>query len=257
MAFGGCADKLILFPTTHREFADTAMERTVPLGRGQLQIWTDRSPGAQGREPQAYVLEFVGNAARAEYVATYAAQRWGEHPVEVWAVNYPGYGGSTGPARLAAIPPAALAAYDELARGAGGKPILVAGNSIGTAAALHVAANRPVRGLILQNPPPLRSLILREFGWWNLWLLATPVAMGVPDELDSVKNAARVEAPAVFLLAEQDEIVPPKYHKMVVDAYAGPKRLIPVENANHNSPVEGVALRKLEEAMRWLLSQEP
>jgi hypothetical protein len=40
-----------------------------------------------------------------------------------------------------------------------------------------VAANRPCAGLVLTNPPPLRNMILQRFGWWNLWLLATPVAL--------------------------------------------------------------------------------
>ena len=50
----------------------------------------------------------------------------------------------------------------------------------------HVAANRPVAAIVLQNPPPLRQLILGHYGWWNLWLIATPVALGVPSELDSL-----------------------------------------------------------------------
>src|SRR6478736_2180132 len=64
-------------------------------------------------------------------------------------------------------------------------PIYVFGASIGSAVAMDVAANREVRGLILHNPPPLRQIILRNYGWWNLWLLAGPVALQIPRELDS------------------------------------------------------------------------
>src|SRR5439155_12173538 len=125
-------------------------------------------------------------AGRAEWHPVEESLDWGDKPVEVWAVNHPGFGGSTGPPRLSRFGPAALAAYDALAAEATGKPIFVSGMSLGSAMALHVAANRPVAGLILRSPPPLRNLIMTRHGWWNLWILATPVALGVPAELDSL-----------------------------------------------------------------------
>src|SRR5262249_60391772 len=55
--------------------------------------------------------------------------------VEIWGMNYPGFGGSTGPARLARIGPAAVAAFDVLRREAAGAPIVAYGASIGATAA--------------------------------------------------------------------------------------------------------------------------
>src|SRR5438128_8116486 len=141
-------------------------------------------------------------------------------------MNYPGFGGSTGPARLSRIGPAALTAFDELKRHAAERSTLLVGASLGSAAVLHVAAHRPVAGLILHNPPPLRQMILRQFGWWNLWLLAGPVALQIPRDLDSISNAKASRAPAIFLLAEKDEIVASRFHRLVVDAYAGETRVI-------------------------------
>jgi pimeloyl-ACP methyl ester carboxylesterase len=168
-------------------------------------------------------------------------------------VNFPGYGGSTGPADLAAIPPAALAVYDHVARVAGGKPIFLAGNSLGTTAALYAAANRPTAGLILQNPPALRNLILTRFGWWNLWLLATPIALQVPKELDGPTNAAKVRAPAIFTLAGDDTLVVPANQLKTVNAYAGPKRVIHYAGG-HNDGVGGDSERELDAGFDWLLA---
>jgi pimeloyl-ACP methyl ester carboxylesterase len=168
-------------------------------------------------------------------------------------VNYPGYGGSTGPADLAAIPPAALAVYDHVAKLAGGKPIFLAGNSLGTTAALYVAASRPTAGLILQNPPALRNLILTRFGWWNLWLLAGPIALQVPKDLDSPTNAAKVTAPAVFVLADDDTLVVPANQRKTVNAYAGPKRVIRLKGG-HNDSISGDAERELVAGFDWLLA---
>jgi pimeloyl-ACP methyl ester carboxylesterase len=139
-----------------------------------------------------------------------------------------------------------------LSRKANGKPIFVLGQSLGTTAALHVAANRPVAGLVLANPPPLRKLILQRHGWWNLWLLATPVAMSIPPELDSLQNGPRAEAPAVFVLAGRDSVVPPKYQEQVFGAYSGPKRAIRVATIDHNEPLPQKALETLAMAREEL-----
>jgi pimeloyl-ACP methyl ester carboxylesterase len=215
---------------------------------------------------------------------------WKDRAVEIWGMNYPGFGGSTGPTRLSRIAPAALAAFVELQRratsqgavapplsaGASAKedvpggssntnlraahttaPIVLFGTSIGVTAALYVAASRPteVAGLILHNPVPLREIILRQFGWWNLWLLAGPVALQIPRDLDSIANAMASRAPAIFLLAEQDEIVAPRFQRLVVQAYDGEKRVIELRGAHHNDPVEGTALTDLNDALDWLLAK--
>jgi len=129
------------------------------------------------------------------------------------------------------------------------------GASIGATAALHVAAQRPVTGLILHNPPPLYQMILRQFGWWNLWLLAGPMALQIPRDLDSISNAKAIHAPAIFLLAEKDEMVPPPFHRLVVDAYAGEKRVISLRGAYHNDPIEGAGLADFYHALDWLLAK--
>jgi hypothetical protein len=56
----------------------------------------------------------------------------------------------------------------------------------------------------------------------------------------------------VFLLAGSDEVIPPKYHKLVVDAYAGPKHLIPLPGARHNDPLTREAAEELQHERQWL-----
>jgi hypothetical protein len=237
MLLTGCADKLILFPS-REPIRDTAARRLQVAGPvGGLDIWTMPSLGAANHEPTAFVLAFIGNASRAEWDAEQVAEQWGDRPVEVWAVNYPGYGQSEGSAKLASIAPAALSAYDAIKAHAGNRPVFVAGRSIGTTAALYVAAHRPVAGVILHSPPPLRSLIIGQFGWWNLWLAAIPVSLGVPADLDSIANARRVNAPAIFIITGADRLVPPSYQQQIVDAYAGPKQKLLMPGVDHNDPI--------------------
>jgi hypothetical protein len=256
MLFGHLPDHLILFPTRAPIDAGGAVRKTIPFQNGELEAWTAKSRRAQQQgRADIFILRFYGNADRAERWPAEEAEMWSDRAVEIWGMNYPGFGGSTGPARLSTIGPAALAAFDELKHHADDRPIVPFGVSIGTTAALHVAAHRPVAGLILHNPPPMREMALRQFGWWNLWLLAGPVARQMPRDLDSIQNARTTHAPAIFLLAEKDEIVAPRFHRLVVNSYAGQKRLIELRGAHHNDPIEGAALADLNNALDWLLAK--
>ena len=256
MFFGHLPDHLILFPTRAPIATGAAVRKTVPFQKGELEIWTAQSRRAQQQGgADVFILRFYGNADRADRWAAAEADMWNDRAVEIWGMNYPGFGESTGPARLARIGPAALAAFDELKNYADDRPILPYGASIGATAALHIAAHRPVAGLVLHNPPPLREMILRQFGWWNLWLLAGPVALQIPRDLDSIQNARAIRAPAIFLLAERDEVVAPRFHRLVVNAYAGEKRVIALHGAYHNDPIEGTALADLNDGLGWLLAK--
>jgi pimeloyl-ACP methyl ester carboxylesterase len=257
MFLGHLPDHLILFPTRASIDPGNAVRKTVPFQNGELEVWTAKSRRAQEQgRADFFILRFYGNADRADRWAAAEAQMWNDRAVEIWGMNYPGFGGSTGPARLSRIGPAALAAFDELQRQAADRPIVPFGASIGATAALHVAAQRPVARLILHNPPPLREMILRQFGWWNLWLLAGPVALQIPRDLDSIENARTIHAPAIFLLAEHDEVVAPRFHRLVVNAYAGEKRVIELHGAYHNDPIEGTALTDLDRDLDWLLAEK-
>ncbi|MBC8105066.1 MAG: alpha/beta fold hydrolase [Anaerolineae bacterium] len=249
----GCAERFLLFPSTQTIDAQGAQRIEV---KPAIEVWTDRSLAAkEAGRVDAYVLEFTGNATRAEQITRSVAGRWQPHRVEVWVMNYPGFGGSAGPAKLRAIPPAALAVYDELKCRAGDKPIFVCGNSLGGAVALCVAARRPVAGMILQNPPALRQIILGEHGWWNLWLFAGPIALAVPNELDAIANASNVRAPVIFISADADTLVPLKYQDKIAAKYRGPVGRIHLKNAGHWQSMDQLTeIEVLNKAIDWLVN---
>jgi hypothetical protein len=249
----GCADHIIL-GENHDTVDPGAAKATVLHANGRaIECWRARSPGvADGREPEAYVLFFVGKADRADRWINAVAGAWGNRPVEVWGMNYPGSGGSDGSAKLQNVASSALAEYDAVKQIAGSRPIFIHAGSFGTTAAIYVAANRPIAGMVLQNPAPLKQLIMGNYGWWNLWILAGPVASRVPAELDSVSNAARCKASAVFISAGADWVIPPSYHKLVIDAYAGEKRVIDMPGMGHDSPLTREAAEALAKDMDWL-----
>ena len=125
MFFGRLPDHLILFPTRTPIDAGGAVRKTIPFENGQLELWIAQSHAARSKgNADVYVLRFYGNADRAERWPTDEAEMWNDRAVEIWGVNYPGFGGSTGPARLSKIGPAAVAAFDALRHYANDRPIV-------------------------------------------------------------------------------------------------------------------------------------
>lgn len=249
----GLRDKLILHPSTHPIDAVGAEPLQFPRrDGGTTAAFAAYSPGCRDHAPEAVVLDFTGNGTRAEMIAAAIARRWGNHPVETICVNYPGYGQSTGPASMDSMPQMEVDAFDSVSQIAAGKPIIVTGHSLGCTAALYVAAHRPVAGLVIQNPPPLRQLIIGRFGWWNLWLGAIPIALQIPKEFDSIANAKRCHEPAVLISSIHDDYIPPQYHHLVFDAYAGPHYSVAVDGGHNTAPTH---TPDFYNALDWLWQQ--
>jgi pimeloyl-ACP methyl ester carboxylesterase len=253
-----CSANRLILGSNHDTIDPGAARREMIKVNGRsVECWVARSPGAEAAEPEAFVLFFVGKSARVDSWMTPVANAWSGKPVEVWGMNYPGSGGSDGPVQLALVAPNALGVYDAVKARAGAHPVFIQASSFGTTAALAVAARRRVAGLVLQNPPPLRQLILGRYGWWNLWLIAGPVAAQIPGDLDSLANAARCSAPAVFIVSEADNNVPAGYQQRVVNSYAGPKRIITRPGAGHDTPLSSEAADTLKKGKEWMWEVYP
>ena len=183
------------------------------------------------------MLKLPGAGGRAERATDYPLNFWPGWGGEIWALNPPGYGGSPRPATLQTLVDAARAAFAEVERHAAGRPILVAGSSLGGAAALAVAAECRVAGLLLRNPPPLREVIRGRFGRRGLRWAVDLLARQVPEALGALDNARRCQAPAAFILSGRDRTVPPQYQRQIIEHYAGEKRVLEVPEADHHTPL--------------------
>ena len=105
--------------------------------------------------------------------------------------------------------------------------------------------------MIIQNPPAIPDQIWKLHGWWNLWLLAAPVAWQIPREMNSLVNAKRATAPVVILIAGSDRVISPRFQWKVANAYAGEKRLIVQANAGHDTHLNKSDDSKLQAGMSW------
>ncbi len=250
--FGHIVDYLIVFPNNQVIEAEGAEQLLIPSGQGTIEVWKTRSPGSKCHEPTAFVLRFVGQGDRAERWATSTARQWRAKPVEVWAMNYPGSGGSTGPPRLDSLCASAEQTYDALRKVAVRRPVFVQANSLGTTVALCLAARRPIAGLILDNPAPLRQVIMDRYGSWILRPLAWPASMQIPFQLDAIANASRSKVPAIIIHSEKDASISLNLQRLIDKAYQGPKREILVLGAGHMSPLTPEAEAQFCEDLEWL-----
>jgi len=246
-------DRIILGPSRHEIDVPHKRRRLISHADGQLELWSHRaSTGRQEGDPDLYVLRFPGTASRAEDSTCLVESCFAELCVEIWSVNPPGYGGSSGRPSLRHIPGMANRALDELKAHVSDRPLLIEGGSLGCVSALYLAANCAIDGLLLQNPPALRETIRAQSGWWHFDWATMALARQIPKALDSIKNATEAWSPAVFVIAEQDQIVPLRIQREIIDAYAGPTQVLSRPAANHDTPLDDSDFRQLRSLAAWL-----
>jgi hypothetical protein len=145
-------------------------------------------------------------------------------------VDYRGYGRSEGKPTEQGIYLDAEAAYDYLTRQRGVPPehIVAFGQSMGAAAAVHLALVRPVRGLILESPFASARAMARHI------MPLLPVWPFVRTRMDNVGRIRSVRVPVLVLHGDRDEVVPFEQGMQVFEAAPEPKRFYRIEGAGHN-----------------------
>ena len=160
---------------------------------------------------------------RAERVRKFTAAGQG-----MFMMTYRGFGGSTGKPSEAANVADAKLAYDTLV-GLGVDPadIIVYGESLGSGVAVQVAASRPIGGIILDAP--YTSLV--DVAEHRFPLLPSRLLMR--DRYETVRYIDKVNAPALILHGELDEIIPVAMGRKVLAGLSGRKEMISFPKANH------------------------
>lgn len=245
-------DRIILQPTRHRLDAPQRKSLLLPHGDGSIEIWLHRVGSDTRSSPRLYLIEFPGTASRAEHSSDFVEVCWPLPCVEIWAVNPPGYGRSSGTASLNKLAAAAKRVLNKVRQVAGDKPVIAAGGSLGSVSAFYLVAHHRVEGLMVQNPPALRELILQQSAWWHFKWLTRMIAAQIPPELDSIANAQQATVPAVFITAQQDTIVPPHIQRQIITAYQGPLKVFVMPKAEHDTPLTKNDLAQLRPLVHWL-----
>jgi alpha-beta hydrolase superfamily lysophospholipase len=143
--------------------------------------------------------------------------------------NYRGYGRSEGKPGETELFADALHIYDYAAKRAAGGRIAVMGRSLGSGVAVHLAAERPVAGVILVSPYDSVERVAR--GIYPF----LPIGLMLKHRFDSLSRAPRIKAPLLCLVASDDRVIPRPHSELLYAAWGGPRQWREIRPADHDS----------------------
>ena len=180
----------------------------------------------EGRKP--LLLYFGGNAEEISWMIDKVNVLAG------WAValvNYRGFGLSTGKPTQDALFADARAVHDHLKTHPEvlSTHVAVMGRSLGSGVAVYLAAERPIRAVVLVSAyDSVRDIAASRYPFVPVdWLLKHP--------FDSIKRAPGIESPALMLIAERDGVIEPFRSRRLGSAWGGAAEVREIPGANHNS----------------------
>lgn len=146
-------------------------------------------------------------------------------------MNYRGYGGSQGRPSEQALVDDALFVLDRVLRDAAIDPahVVLMGRSLGSGVAVQVAARQPVGGVILVTP--FDSLVNVARAHYPVF----PVGRLLRHRFESASLAPHIRVPALFLVAADDRVVPPRFAAALKAVWGGPARLVSLADTDHNT----------------------
>lgn len=159
----------------------------------------------------------------------------------VLAIEYRGFNGSAGHPTEQGLIIDAETAYGFVGDKVPGAKIALFGESLGTAVAIALAAERPVAGVVLDSPlASMTRLGLNDYPW-------IPVPILLRDSWNSQARIGSVTAPLLIAHCDADQRVPLADSKRVFDAANQPKKMIVLPGCAHVmtwvDPVKSEALR--------------
>jgi fermentation-respiration switch protein FrsA (DUF1100 family) len=225
-----------LFPRdpTHPDLAAAGIpglqEETVTTADGQrLVAWV--LPPRDGKPVILYFPGQAGTIGRPGRLDRYRALA--EDGEGLFVVSYRGYGGSTGTPSEEGLREDARAAY-RAAVARFGDNIVLYGESLGTGVAVGLAAEEPVKGVILEAPYLSAAAVGAERYPW------APVRLLMRDQFRSDELIGKVAAPILILHGEKDVTVPFAQGEALFNLAKAPKRLVRFPDGRHgNLPDQG------------------
>lgn len=199
--------------------------------------------------PKAYVLYCHGNGEDVPRLASRLKVLHDRIGVAVFAWDYRGYGQSAGTPHEANVVADARTAQLWLAERAGIDPsqAVLIGRSLGGAATIAVAAEYPIRGLVLDRTfAKLTDAAAVHYPW-------VPVRWIMRNKFDSLERIAKYEGPLLQTHGTEDEVIPFEHAEALFAAAASrQKRFMRVEGADHNGPLPEECYTALDEFLAAL-----
>ena len=181
-------------------------------------------PPAKGKP---FLIYLHGNGGTLEKRAL-RLRRMTDDGAGLIAIEWRGYGGSTGSPSQAGLLADARAAHDfALAAGAAPGQIVVVGESLGTGPALWLAGEKKVAGVVLDSPYSAIVDVAAD----RYWMF--PVRLVSRDPFPAADWAKRVTAPVFAVAGLDDQTIPIRYARKLMAAVSAPKTFIEIPDGGH------------------------
>jgi len=204
------------------KFEQSFEETDIQYGKYNLSLVKFRSQ----KKRNGIVLFYHGNMENVEHYKKYPQIFLGNN-YDVWMIDYPGFGKTTGKRSESIMDDQAMLMYDMALQQSSADSIVIYGKSIGTGVAAFVASKKKCRRLILETPYySIRSLARH-------YLPVYPVSWMVKYSFSINGYLKDVKSPITIFHGTRDEVIPYS-HSMRLKSENKKIELISIENGKHN-----------------------
>lgn len=187
--------------------------------------------------PKGCVLYFHGNRKNVSWYARHAPM-FTREGYEVWMIDYPGYGKSTGALNEQVLHAYAMQLYRLARKSFSPDSILIYGKSMGTGIAARLAANVPARQLVLETPYYSFSSIGAHF------LPIYPMERMIHIRLPTYAFLPQVKMPVLIFHGTDDGLIPYSNASRLKPLLKPTDRFVTIEGGSHNDLGEFELFRK-------------
>lgn len=228
------------------------------LPEGTQEVWL-RVPGAETErvhawwmpqpDPKAPVLLYLHGARWNLTGSSFRITRWRDMGFSVFAIDYRGFGQSSGelPTEANTYADAALAWEWLKAKVPEASRRYIYGHSLGGAIAIDLAAKLPpteAAGLITESTfTSVPDVVAASpYGW-------LPVGFLISQRFEALEKMRKVSLPKLIMHGTSDSVIPHSMSDTLFQAASEPKRLVKFEGATH-SGIVWAAPREYAEVVR-------
>jgi hypothetical protein len=181
---------------------------------------------AAPRDNKPVIIYFHGNGGALRYRVE-RFRKLIRNGIGLVAVEYRGYGGSSGSPSEAGLIADGEAAYAFAAARYPAQQIVLWGESLGTGVAVALAAEKPVGRVILEAPFTSAAAVA-AIRYWYL-----PVRLLMKDQFRSDERIGKVTAPVLILHGMRDHIVPFAMGEEMFALTKAPKHIVRFLDGDH------------------------
>jgi uncharacterized protein len=190
------------------------------------------------------VLYFHGNMENIERYAE-GAKLFTSQNHEVWMIDYPGFGKTSGERTEGVLYSDAMVMYNMAKSRISSDSIIIYGKSMGTGIAAQLASVRESKRLILETPYYSIDALAARFAF------IYPVSLMMNFHMPTYKYMENIREPITIFHGTDDNIIPYRHAKRLMKMAPQGAELVTIQDGGHNDlPKSPLFIQKLDSLLR-------